>query len=104
MKESLNLPHNADLEEIVVCAAIRFKNESDEWIVIPSIRHFDKNTHLLLDALGHSVADKRVYEQGFLTNKYRYVDREEALIIAKAQGQITRKFYNYKELFSENLY
>ena len=28
MKESLNLPHNADLEEIVVCAAIRFKNES----------------------------------------------------------------------------
>ena len=27
MKESLNLPHNADLEEIVVCAAIRFIGE-----------------------------------------------------------------------------
>ena len=94
MKESLNLPHNADLEQIVVCSAIRFKNESDEWIVIPSIRHFDKNTHLLLDALGHSVADKRVYEQGFLTNKYRYVDREEALIIEDSV-EVTCKLWEF---------
>lgn len=46
--------------------------------------------------------------QGFLTSKYRFVDRFEAWKIAESQGQILRRVpgddKNGGKLFSENLY
>ena len=46
------------------------------------------------------------YEQGFITNKGRFVTRDEALKIAKEQGQIIRMSGspNPDILFSEDLY
>ena len=41
--------------------------------------------------------------QGFLTNKNRFVDREEGMIIAKAAGQV-EDTYSETRLFSEDLY
>ena len=41
------------------------------------------------------------YEQGFLTNKNRFVDREEAAIIAFDAGQIEKE---KQTLYSEDLY
>ena len=101
-KESLNLPHDATIPEVVVSAAIRWQ-EDGVWVVLPSVRHFDRLTHTLLDKLGHTSTGKRVYEQGFVTNKFRYVSRTEAYAIAEEQGQFMRRSYN-AELFSENLY
>lgn len=46
--------------------------------------------------------------QGFLTSKYRFVDRHEAWKIAESQGQILRRVpgddKNGGKLFSENMY
>lgn len=47
--------------------------------------------------------------QGFLTSKYRFVDRYEAWAIAEARGQILRRVpgditSKGRKLFSENLY
>lgn len=46
------------------------------------------------------------WEQGFLTNKGIFVDRKEAMKIAKEQGQIIRLSGspNADILFSEDLY
>ena len=49
------------------------------------------------------------FEQGFLTNKYRFVSRKEAYVIAKAQNQIKRlcptgSTNPNPKLFSEMLY
>lgn len=44
-----------------------------------------------------------VEEQGFYTSKGRYVDRKEALKIAKACGQVEEDHY-HTLLFSEDLY
>jgi hypothetical protein len=41
------------------------------------------------------------YNQGFLTSRGRYVDREEAAVIARAAGQIEREI---ESLSSEDLY
>ena len=102
MRESENLPHNATISELVVSAAIRYTKEDGTQIVIPSVRHFDRLTHVLLDELKHGVG-QYTYEQGFVTNRYRFVDREEAMSIAVENGQLLRKKYS-AELFSENLY
>lgn len=42
--------------------------------------------------------------QGFLTNKNRFVDREEAYQIAIEAKQITEGKYSSKTLYSEDLY
>lgn len=48
------------------------------------------------DVLKHS-------EQGFVTNTGRFVDREEALLIAQAAGQIKHKHGGPDTLYSEDL-
>lgn len=42
--------------------------------------------------------------QGFLTSKGRFVNREEALEIARAAGQVGDDAGYKKQLFSEDLY
>jgi len=44
------------------------------------------------------------YEQGFLTNFNRFVDRTEGAKIALNCGQIEKLNYSSKELYSEDLY
>ena len=63
------------------------------------------------DVIAHIVATnpdiKRVgagYEQGFVTVLGRFVGREEALIIARAAGQIKEKHRPLDELLSEDIW
>lgn len=42
--------------------------------------------------------------QGFLTNKKRFVDRNEAMQIAKRCGQLINMNINHDELYSEDVW
>jgi hypothetical protein len=44
------------------------------------------------------------YVQGFLTNKNRFVDREEGYKIAYTAGQVEGEYREGRHLFSEDLY
>lgn len=44
------------------------------------------------------------YEQGFLTNLNRFVNREEAMIIARNVNQLLNPMNSSKYLFSEDIY
>lgn len=98
---------NEKRPELIVCAACKLiDTDTNEIYQVVGVRHYDfvmrdqirqieKNTKLAL------VNE----EQGFLTSSGRFVDRKEALKIAKANNQI--KFgigYEPDELYSEMLY
>ncbi|AHG75390.1 hypothetical protein X808_8670 [Mannheimia varigena USDA-ARS-USMARC-1296] len=91
--------------ELITCAAIKFFNITDPSIeiIIPSVRHYDKTTHSILNNFAYDEWEEK--QQGFLTNFCRFVDRKEALQIAKANNQIRFKLnYEPDELYSEMLY
>lgn len=46
----------------------------------------------------------KLAEQGFITSEYKFVDRKEALKIAKKYKQINNKTVNNDELYSEDLF
>lgn len=93
--------------ELIVCAACKLI-DTDTGIIYTAIgaRHYDPTMHEQIKYFEKNTKIPLVdYEQGFLTNKQRFVGRKEALEIAKANNQI--KFdigYNPKELYSEMLY
>lgn len=101
--------------ELIVCAAIKFlltdwedgEAEPKEF-VLTGARHYSPDMHSLLNLFEDAWCDQYDYEevaQGFITNKGRFVDRKEALVIAKANNQIIRDIgYEPKELYSEMLY
>lgn len=94
------------MDEVIVCAAIRHNKTG---VIIASIRHFDDIMRNQIKQL-NPTDDKEIRiewngsEQGFLTNKYRFVSRQEAWEIALKQGQIKRKVSSEGKLYSENLY
>ena len=45
-----------------------------------------------------------MHDQGFVTNKGRFVDRKEGWVIAEAAGQIKRTTGNKGQLFSEDMW
>lgn len=106
------LPYGAvEMPEIIVCAAQRAYKHGEECpIIIPSVRHFDRNTQNLLIRFAADLDAFDDWEQGFLTSKYRFVDREEAAKIAVENNQVKRLVGGQKDLdsvktlFSENLY
>lgn len=54
--------------------------------------------------VGKRQAEMGPYEQGFITNKNRFVDRIEAAKIAFEAKQIQKLKYSSTELYSEDLY
>lgn len=99
------IPKGQPTPELIVCAAVKFFNICDPSIEInvPSVRHFDPFTHAILEQFSYNEWNQK--EQGFLTNKMRFVSRKEALEIAKANNQIRCDIgYEPKELYSEMLY
>ena len=95
--------HTSIVPEVIVCAAIKFLDGKFKDIIVTSPRHFDLTTHKLLDAMDF---ERRAIpnEQGFMTNKFRFVSREEAWEIALKNNQIVRNTGTEGVLFSENLY
>jgi hypothetical protein len=83
--------------ERIVSAAI----QKDDLIIM-GVRHFDQIMQNQLEIAG---LDRKGWTQGFITNKLRFVSREEAWEIAKANDQICwGKDRPPGKLFSEDLY
>lgn len=105
------------MEEKIICAAIWYKdlpdqhflpNNIQQGIVVCGHRHGHcidivkslsglRSVQIAPDGVGESV-------QGFLTNTNRFVDREDALIIAKSADQLNDRVRYGNELYSEDLY
>jgi hypothetical protein len=86
-----------DTKEVIVCAAIR----KDELIIL-GIRHFDDFMRKQISQMLEICQD---WEQGFMTNKSRFVTRDEAWTIAQARDQLRwGKDRSPGPLFSEDLY
>lgn len=95
--------------ETIIAAAIKVKNPhyEDFDLVIsapPPSRHFHllHGYHDLLKTT-HATGVNRA-DQGFLTSTGRYVDRKEAMIIAREANQTFIAEFNDVDLFSENLW
>ena len=87
-------------DRYIVCAAIRHKAGGG---IICGPRHFDS-------IMGNQIRNNAYKgwsdaEQGFVDQYGTFIDRKEALIIAKKKNQVVRKVGgDSEELFSENLY
>lgn len=105
-----------DIPERIVCSACQvFVDERDgtlengDYIIheVYGVRHYDpfmlKQINALEKQYKYPLLD---FDQGFLTNKGRFVGRIEAMEIAKEQGQVIRLSGspNTDILFSEDLY
>jgi hypothetical protein len=94
----------------IVCAAnkytITLEDGTTKDLIICGARHYDMLMHQQIKALDQSLWEKVTDEvQGFVNNKGEFLTREEAWVIASAEGQIIRRCGgDDKKLFSENLY
>lgn len=88
-----------DDDALIVCAACI----NSEGKVVPSVRHGDK---LLYNVMDEDEVILFRWVQGFVTNRFSFVTRKEAWIIAERQGQIRNQLPcdHSKRLYSENLY
>ena len=105
-----------DIPERIVCSACQvFVDERDgtsengDYIIheVYGLRHYDPFMRKQIAELEKNYKYPLLdFEQGFLTNKGRFVGREDAMKIAQEQGQIIRLSGSPKAdiLFSEDLY
>lgn len=110
------IPKDQPTPELIVCAAVKFEERTQKEInlarkgcelIIPMVRHYSPDGREVLESIQPTYEEKQLkeIEQGFITNKGRFVSRKEALEIAKANNQIRRHIgYEPKELYSEMLY
>lgn len=89
------------MEERIVSAA----NRSPDGLIVMCVRHGCDLFFGVVDEMFDEDKSYLDWEQGFVTNKYRFVSREEAWIIAEKQGQIIRDHdLCVGTLYSEHLY
>jgi len=81
--------------EYITHVAIKFIDDGTTIQISRPCRH-----HNIINAL----SPKGEFVQGFWTNRERFVDREEALGIAAAAGQIKVKTQPERLLFSEDIW
>lgn len=102
------------MEEMIVCSAVKVTINNIEEIILGS-RHYDKIMRNQIAVLNQAYsivgATFKDVEQGFYTNRERFVNRKEAMEIAIARKQIKRLVGSQhvtdlagKDLYSENLY
>lgn len=87
-------------QRVVVCAAINY-----DGLIICGARHHDKVMNDVIRKLPDLVKNTRI--QGFIDQFGVFMDRTEALEVAKAAGQnvdMERNGGNGKILYSEGLY
>lgn len=91
---------------VVVCAACRYGE-----LIVCSARHHDpvmnKQLRFLKEENEIDIHNRGDYEQGFIDQWGVFMNREEALAVATAAGQINvrrPKTSPVTELFSEDLY
>jgi len=84
-------------EEVIVSAAVLIGDT-----IVTGVRHFDKIMQGQIDRMG---LDRKGCKQGFVTNKMRFVDRDEAWEIAQMNKQLWwGQDRPPGKLFSEDLY
>ncbi len=97
--------------EYILCSAIWYKElptpvfnpiNIDKGIVFCGFRH-PHCLHQMCAMTGKRNCEVGEYEEGFLTNKNRFVDRIEGAQIALASKQIESLKYG-RNLYSEDLY
>jgi hypothetical protein len=102
--------------ERIYCAAIWYKDmptakylpkNIDKGIVVEGHRHADV-IRTMMNLLGKRTCKNGddcagESEQGFVTNKSRFVDREEAMNIAREANQLIGQTTS-KDLYSEDIY
>lgn len=96
-------------KEVVVSAACLFELDFPDGtyrkVVLPMVRHYSPDAHVHLSTWKLAGIKFKEIEQGFVTNQYRFLDREQALKLAKAQNQLgKREIVSDVKLFSEMLY
>ena len=98
------------MRELIVSAANKVEAGGQEFVVL-GIRHYDKIMQDNLCLIEKLYGQTKETSQGFITNKGRFVDRNEGMNIAVQSGQIRRLVgsqnttnLNSSELYSENLY
>jgi len=98
-------------QEKIVCSAIEITNVNEVYNgIYLGLRHGDcffaisRIRQLVGDSDELRVKCLQNAEQGFLTTKNRFVNREEAMGIARIQGQVIAEFGNGSNLYSECLY
>lgn len=91
--------------ETVILSANKHKTTG---VLLVGIRHWDVSMHTQFEALEQHMVLGNDFEQGFLTNIGRFVDRQEGWIIARDCGQIIKRVGGDTckggTLFSENLW
>jgi len=94
-----NLVINTDFE-FIKYAAVRHPNGNIFAVSQPG-RHGD--VKMAMDRVGMA-GIANTMDQGFVTSKGRFVNREEGLTIAKDRRQIVRKHPTPDELYSEDMW
>lgn len=100
--------------EIIICAAIWYKDVNiaklnpiniEKGVVLCGHRHphciYQMKALTGMRTVSRGENAVGAHEQGFLTNKNRFVSREEAAIIAYIAGQIDKR---KQTLYSEDIY
>lgn len=99
-------------QEYILCAAIHYEDLNtpthgvkniERGLVLCGWRHANIIGQCV-SLLGKRQAELGEYTQGFLTNKNRFVNRKEALEIAKANNQLLDENTVGASLFSEDIY
>lgn len=82
----------------IIASAIQSKEDGIIWCVMRPGRH-----HHCIAFMAEHDANKQEHRQGFLTNHYRYIGREEARTLALHNGQAPNPAH-CRDLFSEDLW
>lgn len=99
--------------EYILCAAIHFTDGKEHGgqpinvthgVVLCAHRHHNVFAQTGLSVMQRKMEGWEQVEQGFLTNRNRFVNREEAAQIAKEAGQLKPGVVSVQRLFSEDLY
>lgn len=89
----------------VLCAANKYVHKvSGKTLIVPGLRHHDIIMNALLDEMNIENNDWEV-TSGFLNSRGNFMDRKEAMILAKQCNQVTNRLHGDEiTLFSENIY
>lgn len=82
-----------------IIASANLHSDGSVWAVMSPGRHH----HCHWFAADYGRTHRTVEQQGFLTNKYRFLGREDALKLAKKNGQCINPAHQ-SQLFSEDLW
>lgn len=101
LRQAAARPGSKHYPRRVVCAAMKM----DDGMLITGVRHFSPDMRATMLRVYGKGYQFRVVEQGFIDNRYTFLSRADALILAKKQRQIIRRCGgDLKILFSDNLY